>query len=1676
MPDPCCGLYGHIASTLAKDIGKWSTGTGAVKTLERNSCHETVPCLEGVSNAQLHEWKRSFRLPILMEVGHTLGTTLELEDRTVYKGFLVQDEELKWVFDHLGHMRGRLDMGGMVAEIAVKNGPFKWLCVFQSLSTVTLNEDMIPLKSHFLSHPLGVKPLEVTVRLLTSVQSSIRQYAACEQEAEISFAKELYGEEERVPSAEGSMDASTPRDVEQVEDSVVTVPTAILASTPPRAELFSKNREKLNEDQIDVVSSWVGTPLIDPPRFSLFQGPPGTGKTTTAVEILRESLDPTRRVKKKYVCSGPSWTSVYVFLGRFAGEHKGHCDAEGLRIAMSGCADETRIAAIEPPEIQEFSVVTLLRTIDTWCNSTDRSEQGYDSIMESIASRAPSFHEELLSQIQGKSLDERGHKLSHIFSTLRSALISEAHVVFATLNSLASSYISAALSDSAVGMLIVDEAGQASDPDLFIGCNLEPDRLLLIGDQQQLPPFALSKAAEQWGFKRSSLERLYPQHQRMLTVQYRMPEAVLAFPNGVFYDEKLKTADVLKKQFKGSDVYCVYDVAHGRQGRVGTSLNNPSEAACAVQCIRDIRVEYPIDNILVISPYSGQCRLMRKYLSVYLPGDPNVRVSTIDGCQGAECEHVILSLVRTDGKKKADCHATEPKHVCVALTRAQKSMAVLCNASEMQRKSGLMASLIADAKERDCIRHLPEPGVAKGRVVGKNVIFKRGSVLPTDLSALGWKVLCGDEVTVRCSVADDMLLEDVVTEEVVVVDVTVDEGSELRSKAFPCLLVNDRNVCFKVYHSERRALINALQLLAKKSDKNTCNSADVTACERQPNDDRYFTVTMGDALFAEQIMNGDITVSITLGGTTREVVPDVTREHYHHKFAPLDNRVPVVHVRVTPGSPPNHRNAYMVRLIDEDAAETWKGEIVSTWRLQGSERILHGMLRAPEELVQLVLTGVCLQQEDVNNNTPKKIRRLIQKKEACKILCEQCQQALRIEFRVGMNEDAEQLCKTSTGTGALLQLAEQLVSASVLSEALGSLADLPRQDYEDAAILLCVHREWYNLEKAADVRRAPLTLDEVVDALRAVVPFLPSFGGRRCQKLRSQKEESSCTEQEDSCTQQPSDPAALSPCVVTIDAKDTKVFDDALSVRSKDGAFEVSLFVANPKPALDRVGDSSARTALRAHLRTRAADTHMLGYIRRLMPQWVLDDASLKADDGVKDVLQVTFHVDKDGIVNEVAMSGAEIQIAANLVADSETTWADLKQSTQCTGQQAVQEQLALLQKAALAMMHHERYLEEAANTQALGGPAHVVQYLVVRAKRAAAARLSEKVPEHLFTNTVGSLEKVRAVLQEGGCEIQPTDTETALCHALQGKHDPALVRRVCDLTAPSSDRTYHPGVSTVSFTSPLRRFVDYVVLQALLKDTATPGKLLAQHTLELRTQYLREYEKEYAKTTAAHKTISQSPRFAGNVTHITTDGTVGVHIPETGAMLSSTLERLGDATSVGDQVPVKLILACPRAYGRYRPAYIIPFAPHMDDEAEAETNRRTTTYSAPRFAMRACFAFKPQVMKEYPWVEINTAVFTALGTDDKQIRDCVKVQENACHLGPGHVLKPKSALCTRTRRREREDTCGVEYCPRAHLFESTESLREFFISKRHVLVAAACKVSSDLQCSVRVSYGVRKG
>ena len=251
-------------------------------------------------------------------------------------------------------------------------------------------------------------------------------------------------------------------------------------------------------------------------------------------------------------------------------------------------------------------------------------------------------------------------------------------VLFCTLAATGRAAVQRALGSRAVAALVVDEAAQATEAEVLLACiTATPRRLVLVGDPCQLPATVISPHAE--GLSRSMMERLQLARavQRdgwahgsaacvLLTQQHRMHPDLAELPSRLFYSGRLETPAAVSQRRVGWGDWAsalppllFLHVEQGAESAAGQSWCNLAEVELCSQLLSRMQraasaasAAHRTDqmegecrpSIGVISPYNGQCNLLRQRLSTGASTGMELSVRSIDGCQGAEFGKIFSKL------------------------------------------------------------------------------------------------------------------------------------------------------------------------------------------------------------------------------------------------------------------------------------------------------------------------------------------------------------------------------------------------------------------------------------------------------------------------------------------------------------------------------------------------------------------------------------------------------------------------------------------------------------------------------------------------------------------------------------------------------------------------------------------------------------------------------------------------------------------------------------------------------------------------------------------------------------------------------------------------------------------------------------------------------------------------
>lgn len=445
-------------------------------------------------------------------------------------------------------------------------------------------------------------------------------------------------------------------------DRLAELREVLLGRRPPE---FDRERDEpaldpgLNDAQRDAVRFALSARDV-----ALIHGPPGTGKTTAVVELIRRAI---RRGEKVLACA-PSNLAVDNIFERLL--------AAGVRAVRLG--HPARVMADLRAHtldllVEEHPDVRLARKMVKEAMGLFRQAARFTR-----AKPLPGVRQETRQEARSLLADARrleAQAVEHILDT--------ADALCATTTALDSELLGRRRFDLGV----IDEACQSTEPGCWIPlqwCN----RVVLAGDHCQLPPTVVNPEAAMEGLGVSLFERLMAVHgyslSRLLTTQYRMHQAIMAFPSRELYEDRLQADPSVREHVLAglpgvaatdvtqSPVEFIDTAGAGYDEEVepdGESRLNRQEAALVCRKVRGLLdCGVAASDIAVIAPYAAQVRLLREQLAV-----PGLEIDSVDGFQGREKEAVVMSLVRSNAQGEIG-FLQDVRRMNVAMTRARRKL------------------------------------------------------------------------------------------------------------------------------------------------------------------------------------------------------------------------------------------------------------------------------------------------------------------------------------------------------------------------------------------------------------------------------------------------------------------------------------------------------------------------------------------------------------------------------------------------------------------------------------------------------------------------------------------------------------------------------------------------------------------------------------------------------------------------------------------------------------------------------------------------------------------------------------------------------------------------------------------------------------------------------------------
>ncbi|XP_050753513.1 DNA-binding protein SMUBP-2 [Gymnogyps californianus] len=451
-------------------------------------------------------------------------------------------------------------------------------------------------------------------------------------------------------------------------------------SSDPSA--FSETKPlKLYNDSLDASQREAVSFSLAQRELAIVHGPPGTGKTTTLVEIILQAVQQGLKV----LCCAPSNVAVDNLVERLAGYK-----ARILRLGHPA-------RLLEP--IQQHSLDAVLARGDNAQIVMDIRKDIDQAFAKNKKAQDKGERSHFLSEIKAlrKELKEREE-------TAMAAALTHASVVLATNTGASSDGPLKLLPENHFDLVVIDECAQALEASCWIPL-LKARKCILAGDHKQLPPTIISHKAAAKGLSLSLMERLIERYGekivKMLTVQYRMHQAIMQWASSEMYSGRLtahpSVAQHLLKDLPGvtsteetTIPLLLIDTAgcglFELEVEDEQSKGNPGEVQLAglhIQALVEAGVK--AKDIAVVAPYNLQVDMLREHLCHRYP---ELEIKSVDGFQGREKEAVILSFVRSNRKGEVGFLA-EDRRINVAVTRARRHVAVICDTRTVSNQAFL---------------------------------------------------------------------------------------------------------------------------------------------------------------------------------------------------------------------------------------------------------------------------------------------------------------------------------------------------------------------------------------------------------------------------------------------------------------------------------------------------------------------------------------------------------------------------------------------------------------------------------------------------------------------------------------------------------------------------------------------------------------------------------------------------------------------------------------------------------------------------------------------------------------------------------------------------------------------------------------------------------------------------
>ena len=468
--------------------------------------------------------------------------------------------------------------------------------------------------------------------------------------------------------------------------------------TGKKAPIFHKEEQVFTSEHLNSSQAAAINNILAADDLAIVHGPPGTGKTTTLVQAIKALLE---KDSRQILVVAPSNTAVDLLSEKL--------NDEGLNVLRVG--NPARVSAKQMaltldskmaahPSMKE--VRKLKKQASEYKNLAHKYKRNFG--------KAEREQRRALFEEAHRIMKDVGNAEQYVIDDL----IAKAQVITATL--VGSNHYS--VKNLRYHTVVIDEAGQALEPASWIPI-LKAKKLVLAGDHFQLSPTVKSKEAAKKGLGITLLEKavaLHPEAVVLLEEQYRMNEAIMAYPSRAFYMDKLKANhSVAHHLIKEGDSPLLFIDTAGcgfEEKSENTSTSNPEEAAFVISHLQNLLCETQEHDsapsslsVAIIAPYKEQIYILGEqveHATGLQPYRSQISINTVDSFQGQERDVVYISMTRSNSEG-AIGFLSDIRRMNVAMTRAKKKLVVVGDSATLSQHP-FYADFIAHTQEREAYR------------------------------------------------------------------------------------------------------------------------------------------------------------------------------------------------------------------------------------------------------------------------------------------------------------------------------------------------------------------------------------------------------------------------------------------------------------------------------------------------------------------------------------------------------------------------------------------------------------------------------------------------------------------------------------------------------------------------------------------------------------------------------------------------------------------------------------------------------------------------------------------------------------------------------------------------------------------------------------------------------------